>query len=141
MVSGKGKSGRKKIELDPAEVERLATEGLAEYQIAARLGVCQDTLTARKKESEEIREALKRGRRRAHGTIANALFEAAKKVTDDPRYSTVAIWYSKAQMGWKERQVIEHEGEISIGGARERLAEKLERLARGRGRNGAGGDS
>ena len=44
-------------------------------------------------------------------------------------------------MGWKERQVIEHEGEIYIGGARERLAEKLERLAAGRSCNGAGGDS
>lgn len=103
QVMGKGKPGHKKIDLDPAEIEALAAEGLAEYQIATRLGVCQDTLTERKKESTEIRESL----------------------IDDPRYSTVAIWYSTAQMGWKERQVIEHEGEISIGGARERLAKKL----------------
>jgi len=134
-VAGNGKPGRKKIELDSVEVECLAAEGLAEYQIAARLGVHPDTFAARKKDEEAIRDALKRGRRRAHGTIANAIFEAARKVVDDPRYSTIAIWYSKAQMGWKDRTVIEHEGEVNVGGVRDRLAEKLARRAV------AGGDS
>ncbi len=39
--------GRRKIALDPTEVERLAAQGLAEYQIAEALGISQDTLDRR----------------------------------------------------------------------------------------------
>lgn len=42
--------GRNKIHIDASEVERLVGEGQAEYQIAASLGVCQDTLVAGKRE-------------------------------------------------------------------------------------------
>ena len=58
--------GRRKIDLDPAEVERLAAQGLAEYQIAEALGISQDTLDRRKQDSDAIAEALQRGRG-AHG--------------------------------------------------------------------------
>ena len=37
----------RKIAFDPTEVERLAAQGLAEYQIAEALGISQDTLDRR----------------------------------------------------------------------------------------------
>ncbi len=64
--------GRRKIALDPAEVERLAAQGLAEYQIAEALGISQDTLDRRKQDAADIAEALQRGQRGARGEIENA---------------------------------------------------------------------
>jgi hypothetical protein len=50
------------IQLDPAEVERLAGEGLAQYQIAKALGVSWDTWAARRDDpATKVSEALKRG--------------------------------------------------------------------------------
>jgi hypothetical protein len=67
------------IELDPAEVERLAGEGLAGYQIAQALGVSYDTLARRRDADAEIADALKRGQEAAIGKVENALFESALK--------------------------------------------------------------
>lgn len=115
--------------LDPAAVEAAAARGLAEYQIAAQLGVSQDTFTARKRDTPEVEAALARGRARAVGTVENAMFEAASKVNEDPRYITAAIFWLKAKAGWKEVQHVEVGGEVGIYHARERLAEQLARLA------------
>ena len=70
-------AGAKRKELDPAEVERLAGEGLALYQIAQALGCSWDTLHRRAGESAEIAEALKRGEQAAIGKVENALFANA----------------------------------------------------------------
>ena len=55
MVSGM-KIQRKKI--DPEKVRKLAASGHSQRAIAAACGVCDDTLTARKKDTPEIAEAL-----------------------------------------------------------------------------------
>ena len=69
-----------KIELDPAEVERLAGEGLAQYQIAAALGVSWDTWASRRDDpGTQVSEALKRGQEAAIGKVENALYESAIK--------------------------------------------------------------
>jgi len=68
----------KKIELDPAEVERLAGEGLAQYQIAQALGISWDTWAARRDDpATQVSEALKRGEQAAIGKVENALFANA----------------------------------------------------------------
>ena len=102
--------GRKKIEIDPKEVEKAAAEGLVEYQIAKELGICADTFTARKKENPEIAEALKRGKQAARGRIENVAFKCALKAEGDSRYQTSLIFWLKAQAGWKERSHIEVTG-------------------------------
>lgn len=102
--------GRKKIEIDPKEVEKAAAEGLVEYQIAEALGICQDTFTKRKQEEPEIAEALKRGKRSARGRIENTAFKCAQKAETDHRYQTSLIFWLKAQAGWKERSHIEVTG-------------------------------
>jgi hypothetical protein len=68
-------AGRKRIELDLAEIERLAGLGLTEQEICDSLGVCVDTLGNRKKESSDFSEAIKRGKAHAHREVANKLYE------------------------------------------------------------------
>ncbi len=99
--------GRRKIALDPAEVERLAAQGLAEYQIAEALGISQDTLDRRKQDSEAIAEALQRGRGGARGAIENVAFRCAKKAEENPRYQTSLIFWLKTWAGWSERRLFE----------------------------------
>lgn len=102
--------GRKKKDVDVEAVERLAAEGLAEYQIAVKLGVCPDTFRKRKRDDEAIRAAVERGREAARGAVANAIYDAALQVRENPRFSTIAIWYSKTQMGWKDQAHLEVTG-------------------------------
>jgi hypothetical protein len=102
--------GRKKIEIDAKEVERLAGEGQAEYQIAASLGVCQDTLAARKRDVPEIAEALERGKRAARQLVETTAFQCALKAKHDHRYQTSLIFWLKTQAGWKDRQHLEITG-------------------------------
>ncbi len=91
-----------KIEIDLAEVERLASLGLTQEQIADALGISEDTLYARKRESKDFRDAIKRGQAKGVGSVANVLFEKAMG-------GDVAslIFYLKARGGWKETQRIE----------------------------------
>lgn len=60
------------------EARDLASGGLAEYQIAAALGIHRDTLIEKKKEYSEFSDAIARGKAEGIGTITSALFEKAK---------------------------------------------------------------
>mgnify|MGYP000488102326 FL=1 len=51
-----------RIEIDLAEVERLASLGLSQVEIALNLGISPTTFQARKRESEEFADAVTRGR-------------------------------------------------------------------------------
>ena len=116
---------------DPAEVEKLAGEGLAEYQIAASLAMHPETFSRIKREEPDVEAALERGRRAAVGTIEHVAFNAAKQADDDPRYTTAMIFWLKCNAGWKDVQHIEHGGAVGVYDARARLAEKLARLVAG----------
>ena len=62
-----------------AKAERLAAQGLAEYQIAAVLGISQATLIAKKNEYLEFFEAIKNGKAKGIAKISNKLFEKASE--------------------------------------------------------------
>ena len=66
-----------KIPLDLKEVERLASIGCTEEQIAQSLGVSRTTIQRRKRESESFEAAYKNGRNSCIVTVKNALFESA----------------------------------------------------------------
>ena len=123
---------------DPAEVEKLAGEGLAEYQIAASLAMHPETFSRIKREEPDVEAALERGRRAAVGTIEHVAFKAAKQAASDPRYTTAMIFWLKCNAGWKDVQHIEHSGEVGAYDARARLTEKLTRLVDGRAADGGG---
>lgn len=56
------KPGRKPKEVDPAEVEALASRCLTKTQIAEFLGISQNAFWTRVRENPEINEAFQRGR-------------------------------------------------------------------------------
>lgn len=100
-----------KIQIDLKKVEGLAARGLSRENIAKALGISEDTLSRRRKENHGIDEAIAKGRALGEATIADALFEKAKKG------NTVAmIFFLKARCGWKEtdKQEIEVNQPVQI---------------------------
>jgi hypothetical protein len=91
--------GRKRIHIDLAEVERLAGLGLAQEEIALSLGVSLATITRRARDFDDFAEAIKRGKARAGGEVANALFQQALAGN-----VAAAIWYEKTRRGITEHQ-------------------------------------
>jgi hypothetical protein len=85
------------IEIDLEEVERLASLGLTQEQIAASLGIGQTTLYKRKRESADFEGAIKRGQAKGIGAVANKLYE--KAMSGDV---ASLIFFLKARGGWKE---------------------------------------
>lgn len=94
--------GRKRLEIDVAEVVRLASRGLTEEQIAESLGISITTLERRKREGEVFAEAIRRGRALGIAQVANAHFEAALAGN-----VTAQIFFLKSRAGWKETQTVE----------------------------------
>ena len=97
--------GRKRIDVDINEVERLAGLGLTQEEIALSLGIARMTLESRKRENELFVEAIKRGKARANQQVANVLYE---KATGGDM--TAVIWWEKTRAGRTDRQVMEHTG-------------------------------
>lgn len=100
--------GRPKIEIDIAEVERLASQGLTQQQIADALGVSDQTILNRKADSLDFLEAIKRGQAKGIDTVTNALYEQAVNDGSVP----AAIFYLKNRAGWKDKS--DHEINANI---------------------------
>lgn len=94
--------GRQRIQLDLAEVERLAALGLTEEQIGLALGVSQDTITRRKQDTADFAEAIKRGRASGIGHVTNKLREQI-----DNGNVTATLFFLKCKAGWTEQAEIE----------------------------------
>jgi len=96
------KRGRKPINIDLVELERLAGMGLSERQIASALDISNSTLT-RKKHIEQIEHALKRGRAKAVALVSSKLFDNAMEGKE-----TSAIFFLKNRdpENWKDRQEV-----------------------------------
>lgn len=101
--------GRKKIEIDIAEVERLAGLGLTQEEIALSLGISERTLYENKAKSAEFAEAIKSGKAKTKRTVTNKLME---KIEDGDLGAI--IWYEKTRLGFNDKVVNSHEGEIVI---------------------------
>ena len=115
--------------LDIEAVERHAVAGLAEYQIAAQLGVSADTFTKRKRDQAGLAESLARGRQSAIGRIENAAYTCALQAVGDPRYQASMIFWLKVNAGWKERTVVETAQTDDAGDSREALLARVHALA------------
>jgi hypothetical protein len=84
--------GRKRIELDVSEIERLAGLGLTDEEICSCLGICRRTLVYRKAESALFAQAIKNGKSRANREVANKLYELCMQ--GNP---TAIIWWEKTR--------------------------------------------
>ena len=115
------KPGRKAINLDHREIERLAGMGLNERQICASLGINPSTLT-RKKHIKSIKNALEKGRAKAIAQVSSKLFDNALEGKE-----TSAIFFLKNRDpdNWKDRNILETNHTINLGdvinSARERI--------------------
>ena len=120
-MEAKKKPGRKAINLDHNEIERLAGMGLNERQICASLGINPSTLT-RKKHIKSIKQALEKGRAKAIAQVSSKLFDNAIEGKE-----TSIIWFLKNRDpdNWKDRNILETNHTINlshvINSARERI--------------------
>jgi predicted DNA-binding protein (UPF0251 family) len=94
--------GRKPININIEELERLAGMGLSERQIAAAMDISNSTLT-RKKHIEQIEHALKKGRAKAVALVSSKLFDNAMEGKE-----TSAIFFLKNRdpENWRDRQEV-----------------------------------
>lgn len=89
---------RQRIQIDLNRVEELAAQGLSQAEICATLGISEDTLTRRKRDSAGFAEVLKKGKAKAAATISNKLFELAKGGN-----LSAIIWWEKTRMEYTDR--------------------------------------
>ena len=89
---------RQRIQIDLNRVEELAAQGLSQAEICATLGISDDTLTRRKRDSADFAEALKKGKSKATATISNKLFELAKGGN-----VSAIVWWEKTRAGFSDR--------------------------------------
>ena len=103
-------AGRPEIEIDLKQVEKLASIGLNEGQVAEALGINRKTLVARKHKYKEFSEALKGGQAKGIATVANNLFEQSREGN-----VSAGIFFMKNRAGWSDKidQNTTHEGDIS----------------------------
>lgn len=85
-----------KIELDLTDVEKWAGLSDTDAELAHNLGISDTTLYARKKESAEFCDAIKRGKAKQKAFVIGKLIDA---VTNGN--VTAMIFYLKAH-GWRE---------------------------------------
>jgi hypothetical protein len=102
-------AGRKRIEIDLDEVERLGGLGLSEQQICKCMGFSDETLLRRKRVSVEFVEALQRGKARAVAQVSNWLYELCAE-----KNLGALIWYEKTRAGFTEKLTLEGNQEKPI---------------------------
>ena len=105
MSSSKiNKPGRKKIKLnDPETLDKiveLGSQGLTSGQIAKCLGVSWSTIDRRRKEFEEIEEAIKKGEALGVSRVANALYESA---TIDKNVTAQIFYLKNRSENWADK--------------------------------------
>ncbi len=129
-MEAKKKPGRKAINLDHNEIERLAGMGLNERQICASLGINPSTLT-RKKHIKSIKHALEKGRAKAIAQVSSQLFNNAMEGKE-----TSAIFFLKNMDpdNWKDRNILETNHTINlshvINSAKERIPNATQTIKR-----------
>jgi len=122
----------------PALAEKYAREGLTDVQISAKLGISEHTINSYKKKYPQFDQALTRGKAPVDLKVENALLrsavgyeveyleeelDAAGKVVKSKRGAThvkpnptsLIFWLKNRRPDrWRDRQDIEHTGEIKI---------------------------
>ena len=132
----RGRPEYEPTEKDHAFVTSMTMAGVQQEHIAKVIGVDKKTLR------KHFRDDLDHGRTRANAHVVANLYRQATK--NDPRATTAAIYWTKAQMGWRETSQLEHTGrdggpiQTEDVSARDRISGRIARLAAG---NAAGGDT
>ena len=115
------KRGRKPINIDPARVEHLASQGLGIMDICRSLGVGWDTFNKyREKKNSGISDALDRGKSKGLAFVTSKLMETI----EDKNFNAISFYLrNRAPEDWSDRQVVDHQlnlGDV-LSSARERV--------------------
>ena len=113
-----------KIKIDLKKVEEAASFCSNNEEIAAYLGISDMTLYARQRESEEFKEAIKRGRAKANAWAGSKLMSLIEEGN-----TTALIFYLKCKGQWKETQKLELSGKTEVQIAKELSSDALMRIA------------
>ena len=95
--------GRPKTQFDLKKVEKLASQGLTDGEIADYFGVAASTVSNHKIDKDFL-IAHKKGRATGISAVANALYE--KAIGGD---TAAMIFYLRSRAGWIEPQRIKQE--------------------------------
>ena len=92
------------------KVEKLASRGLAQQDIAYCIGLHPGTFSSKKGQLDELSEAIKRGRSKGLAAVTNSLFESAMNGTP-----AAQIFYLKnmAPEQWTDVQSINAQVNVS----------------------------
>ena len=91
-------------------LEGWARDGLTDEQIAHNMGIATSTLYDWKKKYPEISEALKKGKEVVDIEVENALLKSAL----EGNITAQIFWLKNRKPNrWREKQSIEHTGEVS----------------------------
>ena len=108
------KAGRKRIEIDFDEVERLAARGLGPSQIADAIGVSWSTINRNRKRNADFDAIIRSGKARGLKMVTDALLESATSGNVQAQ-----IFYLKNRDGdrWRDRQDVNVATTVSISDA------------------------
>ena len=115
------KRGRKPVNIDPARVEHLASQGLGVMDICRSLGVGWDTFNKyREKKNSGISEALDTGKSKGLAFVTSKLMETI----EDKNFNAISFYLrNRAPDDWSDRAVVDHQ--LNLGDvltqARERI--------------------
>ena len=98
-----------KIPIDHDEIEKLASIGLNEQQIADYIGISSDTIGRRKKDDVSFAEHIKRGKAKGIATVANNLFTQSAEGN-----VSAGIFFMKNRAGWKDKIEQENTGRVTF---------------------------
>ena len=107
----KKKVGRKRIDLDPIKVKRLAAQGLSQKQIARSLGVSWNTLNRNRKRSKSFNEAFEQGVADGLDAVTNSLFEQA---LDGNTTASIFFLKNRDEARWRDRVETTHDHTLSL---------------------------
>ena len=91
------------------KVQELAQRGCTERQIAQALGLSMSTFQKRKKEDQQLTEALALGREVEESALVGALYEQCMKGV-----SIACMFLLKARHGYREGFKLEHEHNVQV---------------------------
>jgi transcriptional regulator with XRE-family HTH domain len=110
-MAAKKKVGRKRIDLDPIKVKRLAAQGLSQKQIARSLGVSWNTLNRNRKRSKSFNEAFEQGVADGLDAVTNSLFEQA---LDGNTTASIFFLKNRDEARWRDRVETTHDHTLSL---------------------------
>ena len=92
------KMGRPRIELDPAEIEKLCRLNCTMDEIAAFFECSVDTIERRMKEDEDLKLAIEKGRATGKISLRRKQFQ----ILEDSNSASMAIWLGKQLLGQRD---------------------------------------